>query len=427
MRLLRSAAAAAAAILFAGCASTPPATEGEAPVAPPPGEAEAAAEPAPAAPAPAPEEAPAPAPAPSPAPKGKPWRFSYTAGSQLAKADGVLLYLGRAAAFDRKTRKAGPSELDRKSTVAPLLQARNKPLVSGRPLRVCLDPGHGGQDAGARSADGRTLEKTIALDIAQRVARLLRKDGVEVFFTRPDDRTFLPLPDRPALARAKKADLFVSVHLNANASASARGVETYVFPARGMESTSFDASRGASDESRQWWPGNGNDWGNVQLGFCIQRRLVAASGLPDRGLRRARFVVVREARVPAALVECGFLTNPRDLALLRSENGREKIARGIYEGIFDFAYGTMEPGLPAHVPGPPVVVRAAPASAAAPAAPAPPGEPAAPAPREMLEFVPSAVAPWTPPPPAAPASVPGEDPATAAARAAALRAAGLLD
>ena len=420
MRAFRSVFAAAAAILLAGCASTPPASESEPPVVPPPGEAQAAATPVPEEGPETPPEAPAPAPAPPPAPKGKPWHVSYTAGSQLAKADGVLVYLGRPAAADRKTRKAGPSELDRKSTVAPLLQARNRPLVSGRPLRVCLDPGHGGQDAGACSADGRTAEKTLALDIAQRVARMLRKDGVDVFLTRPDDRTFLPLPDRPAFARAKTADLFVSVHLNANASAAARGAETYVFPARGMESTSFDVSRGASDESKQWWPGNGNDWGNVQLGFCIQRRLVAASGLPDRGLRRARFVVVREARMPAALVECGFLTNSRDLAVLRSESGREKIARGIYEGIFDFAWGTMEPGLPAHVPGPPVVAVAAPDAAAA----------APDAPREAVEFVPTPFAPWTPPPRAAPAvpePAPGEDPATAAAREAALRSAGLLD
>ncbi|MBQ3809460.1 MAG: N-acetylmuramoyl-L-alanine amidase, partial [Kiritimatiellae bacterium] len=364
-------------------------------------------------PPPAPD-APAPKPAAS-APKAKPWQFSYTAGSQAAKADGVLVYLGRPAVADRRTRKAGPSDLDRKSTVAPLLQARSKPLVEGRPLRVCLDPGHGGQDAGAASADGRTVEKAIALDIAQRVARMLRKDGVEVTLTRPDNRTFLPLPDRPALARAKQADLFVSIHLNANASSGPRGVETYVFPARGMESTSYEG-RGASDESKQWWPGNGSDWGNVQLGFCIQRRLAAASGLPDRGLRRARFVVVREARMPAALVECGFLTNARDLAVLRGENGRENIARGIYEGIFDFAWGTMAPGLPAHKPGPPVVEVVSPASA-----PAPPVERTG-----ALEFVPSPVAPWTPPKPAVPADDPSDDPATSAARKAALRAAGLI-
>ena len=413
MRFFRSAIAAAAATLLAGCASPPPADEAEPFVAPPPNEPQASAEPAP----PAAPEAPAPKPAAA-APKAKPWQFSYTAGSQAAKADGVLVYLGRPAVADRKTRKAGPSDLDRKATVAPLLQARSKPLVEGRPLRVCLDPGHGGQDAGAASADGRTVEKAIALDIAQRVARMLRKDGVEVTLTRPDNRTFLPLPDRPALARAKKADLFVSIHLNANPSSGPRGVETYVFPARGMESTSYEG-KGASDESKQWWPGNGSDWGNVQLGFCIQRRLAAASGLPDRGLRRARFVVVREARMPAALVECGFLTNGRDLAVLRGENGRENIARGIYEGIFDFAWGTMAPGLPAHKPGPPVV-EVVPPPASAPQ-PAPPVERAG-----SLEFVPSPVAPWTPPKPAVPADDPSDDPATAAARKAALRAAGLI-
>ena len=417
MRFLRPALSALAAILFAGCASTPPPAgddaSAEPPVAPPPDEVEAAAPPPP------PDAGTKPAAQPvAAAAKAKPWQISYTAGSQLATADGVLLYLGQPARADRKTRKAGPSDLDRKATIAPLLQARTKPLVSDRPLRVCLDPGHGGQDTGAASADGRTIEKALALDIAQRVARMLRKDGVEVTLTRPDNRTFVPLPDRPALARAKKADLFVSIHLNANTSSGPRGVETYVFPARGMESTSYDG-KGASADSKQWWPGNGSDWGNVQLGFCIQRRLAAASGLPDRGLRRARFVVMREARVPAALVECGFLTNPRDLAVLRSENGRESIARGIYEGVFDFAYGTMAPGLPAHKPGPPIV-EIVPTAAPPPAA-APPPERAG-----SLEFVPAPVPPWTPPKAVVPEGTPGEDPATAEARKAALRAAGLL-
>ena len=407
MRVPFSVFAATAALLLAGCASAPPPTEGDAVF--------------PAPPAPMPEPPPsavpaatnAPAAKPAPAPKPEPWTFSFKNGSQAARADGVLVYLGRPAKTDWKQRKAVPSDLDRKSTIAPLEQARSQPLASGRPIRVCLDPGHGGQDAGALSRDGRTVEKTLSLDIARRVARMLRQDGFEVSFTRPDDRTFVPLPDRPALARAKNADLFVSIHLNANTSTAPRGVETYVFPARGMESTTWDLARGASDESKQWWPGNGADWGNVQLGFCIQRRLVAASGLPDRGLRRARFVVIREARVPAALVECGFLTNPRDLAVLRSEKGRENVARGIYEGIFDFAYGTMAPGLPPHKPGPPVTeIVAAP--------------PAAEARAGAIEFVASPVPPWKPPKPAPPAPAPGESPETAAARAAALRAAGLL-
>lgn len=402
---------AVAASLLAGCASAPPATEGDAVFPAPEREISIPLpEPEPAAATNAPPAAAAPAPAP--APKPKPWQFSFKNGSQEARADGVLVYLGQPAKTDWKQRKAVPSELDRKATVAPLRQARTTPIAQDRPIRVCLDPGHGGPDAGALSKDGRTVEKTLALDIARRVARMLRQDGFEVSFTRPDDRTFVPLPDRPALARAKNADLFVSIHLNANAASSPRGVETYVFPARGMESTSWDLSKGASDDSKQWWPGNGADWGNVQLGFCIQRRLAAASGLPDRGLRRARFIVVREARVPAALVECGFLTNPADLAVLRSENGREKIARGIYEGIFDFAYGTMAPGLPPHKPGPPVTEIV----------------PAAADPRAgSLEFVAAPVAPWTPPaPPPLPPADPGENPATAAARAAALRAAGLL-
>ncbi len=288
--------------------------------------------------------------APKP-PTPKPWKVELKPGSSSALFDGVRVFLCHPA-IPRKVAKGGAvaSPLDQRLTVAAITRARATPLVNGRALRVCLDPGHGGEDSGALSRDGKTLEKTVVLDLARRLKRLLEADGCEVLMTRESDRSYPTLNARVARASRWKADLFVSLHLNANEKNDPRGVETYATAPKGSESTSWT---GASPrpESNVATPGNAHDVGNAQLGFCIQRRLVAASGLPDRGLRRARYIVLRDAMMPAVLVECGFVTNERDLAVLRSSAGRGKIARGIYEGICDFALGTMAPGLPAHVSG----------------------------------------------------------------------------
>lgn len=355
----------------AGCFSAAPAEAVPAPRTPPP----AATNAPPAAPA-----APAPEPAPVKMPEPKPWSVSYTKDSARAIVDGVTVFLGKPSQPNTKTGVLQPSALDRRYTLAPLQRGRTTPLTTSRPIRICLDAGHGGQDVGASSPDGRTHEKTITLDIARRVERLLRKDGFEVLLTRRDNQTTQQLAERPFKAYRWRADAFVSIHLNSSPATSARGVETYVLPALGMESSSYHENK-PSKESTLKYPGNASDVGNVQLGFAIQRRLLGATGLEDRGLRRARFVVLREASMPAALVECAFLTASKDLAFLRSEAGRDKIARGIYEGIADWAYGTFAPGLPPHQPGtfgkrffpktPPAYTAAAPAPAPQGAAKAP--------------------------------------------------------
>ena len=392
-----------AALLVAGCATPPPAEEGPE-EALPPAEAEG--------PEKAPEEGPAEEPAtPPPAAEPRPWVVKLDHGHALAIVDGVRVYLDAPAKQARRAKEPAASWLDRKATLGPLLDARSKPLVRGRPFRICLDPGHGGSDPGARSGDGRTVEAALTLDVADRVRRLLEADGFEVVPTRRDGATDQTLEERAAKARRGKADAFVSIHFNTNpGSASARGLETYVFPARGMESTSYSGRR-PSPESSVAWRGLAGNEGSVQLGFCIHRRLLAATRLPDRGLRRARWIVLREATVPAVLVECGFLTSAKDLAYLRTEAGRAALARGLYEGICDFAFGTMAPGLPARTPenasAPP------PASATDPATPLrrPP----------TVDFVRDETlrGPRTDLP------APPDDPATRGAREAALRAAGL--
>ncbi len=415
----------ASAAALAGCATTQGPEEGEggsgAVPAAESADAPAAAVPAPAAAAavsqpanaPAPASQPTNAPAALPAPKPKPWKCDYSAGRTLAKLDGVSVYLAKPAVSDWKRKSVSPAPLDAKLTVAPLVSARSTPLVSGRPMRVCLDPGHGGTDSGAVSKDGKTAEKTVALDIAKRVAKKLRADGFEVLLTRTDDETALELSERVEKSYRWRADAFVSIHLNSESRTGARGIETYAFPAMGMESTAHAGK--ATVESKTKFHGNGHDVGNVQLAYCIQRRLVRAAGTKteDRGFRRARWIVLRDARAPATLVECGFVSSPSDLAWLRTESGRETVARGIYEGICDFAFGTMAPGLPARTPPP--ARPAAPARTAQPAAAAQPAAPSA-AGASSMERV-------SAPPPERPLD---KDPSVRAAREAALRAAGLL-
>lgn len=417
--VFRRAGAALLGLLFAGCATVDETTVVAAPETPVVAETP---------PAPETNRVETAAPAIPPPPKGGPWVATYKAGSVLATVDGVTVYLADPAKGNWKTKKVSPTDRDQRKTIDPLFHARTTPLVpNGRKFRVCLDPGHGGDDPGALSKDRWTKEKTLTLDIANRVKRMLEEDGsFEVLTTRTSDRSTLVLSERPLRAFRWKADAFVSIHLNANPSPSAHGIETYVVPSLYMESTGYAGAQ-PRPESKLLYPGNAQDEGNMQLGFCIQRRLLRSTRKADRGLRRARFVVLREACCPAALVECGFITSPGDLSFLRTESGREKIARGIYEGICDFAFGTMAPGLPA---------RSVPAKGAAPV-------PATPTENTPAEFVfgslrptpnrpisqtdpapPSSAAPLEAPVPAPPGQP--LDPATAAAREAAARAAGLI-
>ncbi len=405
-----------AVVFAAGCASGP--SEKSVDAAPSDVVAVAAtnviAVPPPVAPEPVPPVA---APEPVPAPKPKPWTIQYEAGHQLAKFDGINVYLGKPAESNWKSRKAFPSAVDKKTTVSPLVSGRSAPLATARPMRICLDPGHGGVDSGALSKDAATAERDVTLDIAMRVKRLLEKDGsFVVMLTRGDNKTDQLLPQRPSKAKNFNADAFISIHLNANASSVPHGIETYLCPAYGTESTGY-AKKKASAESKLIYPGNAHDGGNMQLAFCIQRRLIRETKKEDRGVKRARFVVLREAEMPAALVECGFISNASDLAYLRSESGRDKIARGIYDGICDFCFGTIAPGLPARSS----VIAAGPAPHA-PSAGAPAQTPAAaPAQTGPVEFVPSAERI------VAPSFIEGAVPVSSpGVRDAALRAAGLV-
>lgn len=199
------------------------------------------------------------------------------------------------------------------------------------PVRtVMLDPGHGGRDHGAEGAIGR--EKVLTLDLAKRVQRLLEAAGLKVIPTRTIDEN-VSLDERVALTNRKNADLFVSLHFNSGG--NAQGIETYCVPPAGAASTGNPFRRffGGGDDK---CAANQFDEKNVWLAHCCQRSLLHITGANDRGVRRARYVVIRDVACPAILIESGFLSNPVEEQRLISSDYRDKLAKGIAEGILEY-------------------------------------------------------------------------------------------
>jgi N-acetylmuramoyl-L-alanine amidase len=223
------------------------------------------------------------------------------------------------------------AEVDQRDIVDPLL-APAAHLKNHKCELVVLDPGHGGSDPGAVSPSGQ-MEKSLALDIARRVSDILRANNISVELTRDSDKD-LQLGYRPRIAQNRAADIFVSIHLNAADNRAACGIETFRLTAPGFPSVE-DASEAQFDSAS--YNGNGCNGANTILGYHIQKALLNVTGRPDRGLRHARFAVLKDAACPAVLVECGFLSNSEEERLLASPEYRAKLALGIADGIMRYS------------------------------------------------------------------------------------------
>lgn len=222
------------------------------------------------------------------------------------------------------------AEADRLSLVDPVL----KPAVHlvGRGSRVVVvDPGHGGEDDGTRGPPG-VLEKDLALAVSRLLVSQLAAVDTVVLLTRESDTT-VSLEERTRFAAAKDAHLLLSVHFNSAPNPDAAGVETYLLPRAGQRSTS-DQGTGPADAGE--YAGNRHDGANAFLAYSVHRRLVNTLRAPDRGVRRARFAVLREAPCPAVLIECGFLSNAAEEARIRSPYYQQAIAGAIAAGTRDY-------------------------------------------------------------------------------------------
>ena len=177
------------------------------------------------------------------------------------------------------------------------------------------------------------MEKTFALDVSKRLGAILSSQGFEIVFTREDD-TYLSLAERAIATNAAKADLFISVHFNAAGRSAVNGVETYTMTPRHQRSTS-SVQPDPSDHTDE--PGNAFDAWNTVLGFSMHRALLQKLGASDRGLKRARFAVLRLAECPGVLVEAGYLSNESEARKIATEDYRAEIAEGLANGITAYA------------------------------------------------------------------------------------------
>ena len=209
---------------------------------------------------------------------------------------------------------------------------------------VILDPGHGGQDNGALSAYGN--EKTYTLDVANRARMMLLAAGLKVFMTRSTD-TFIPLEDRAQLANHYPNGIFVAIHFNSGGAGT--GIETYTLAPRGVPSMMADGPR-ISD--LQPCPGNVCDAENIALATAMHASLVVRSRMYDRGIKRARFVVIRDVTIPGVLIEGGFLSNNYDAKLIATPEYRQQLAVCIFQAVASYrsAVGPQTPQLVSRAP-----------------------------------------------------------------------------
>jgi N-acetylmuramoyl-L-alanine amidase len=222
------------------------------------------------------------------------------------------------------------AQLDLQTTFQPILSPpRNQP---GTKIKmVCLDPGHGGKDPGYRV--GANQEKKYALLLAQEVGQQLVRAGFRVFFTRSTD-TFVELPTRPEMAKRRGADVLLSLHFNsADASRdSVRGAEVYCLTPAGASSTNARGEGGGAGPCA----GNRCNDKNMFLAYQLQKAVTRSLGVEDRGVRRARFAVLRDAVMPATLIEAGFMSHPAEGRKIFSAAYRQKLARAIVGGLLAY-------------------------------------------------------------------------------------------
>lgn len=256
-------------------------------------------------------------------------RVEATLHQRQAKINGTNVWLALPVAEAKE--RFYISQLDYERTLLPLLKPENFTLSKNRLRHIVLDPGHGGKDTGAQNKALRVNEKTFTLDVAERVKQQLEALGYRVTLTRREDR-FVELRERPRLANALHADLFVSIHFN-SAEPAIRGIETYCYTPQGAPSSSRAE---AVKSDREFQPGNQNDVSNLVAAYEVQKALVSTLRSPDRAVRRARFAVLEDLNCPGILVEGGYISSPSEGARLSSALYRQQVAQGIVQGIRNY-------------------------------------------------------------------------------------------
>jgi len=211
-------------------------------------------------------------------------------------------------------------------------------------MTIVIDPGHGGKDPGAIGRSG-LQEKDVVLDIGKRLKKLLEHQGQKVIMTRSDD-TFIPLSERTQLANSRNADLFVSIHANANPKRSTKGVQVYLLGKASDAEARATASRENGDDDSQLTDLD-RIFNDMALDFRINHSISLAYqthdaflrtvgkqySVVDLGVKRAPFYVLMKSTMPGILAEVSFISNPQEEARLKRASYRQSIAEALARGI----------------------------------------------------------------------------------------------
>jgi N-acetylmuramoyl-L-alanine amidase len=220
------------------------------------------------------------------------------------------------------------SRRDAEQLLSPILRPARTPVP--RLKTIVIDAGHGGHDPGNQNSRLKLQEKRMTLDVAKRLERLLRAAGYRVVQTRKSDR-YVDYDDRTALIAKSRADLFISIHFNGFTDRAVAGTETYILTPR------YQRSSPQAERDRKMvttaYPGNRHDHWNTLLGYHMHRQLVERLDRHDRGLKRFRYRVLRNATCPAVLVEAAFLSNDTEGRQVATPAYRQKIAAAIAAGV----------------------------------------------------------------------------------------------
>lgn len=222
---------------------------------------------------------------------------------------------------------------------------------------LVIDAGHGGHDAGALGSFSK--EKNINLNVALAFGRYVERNcsDVKVVYTRKSD-TFIPLHTRADIANKAKADLFISIHTNALPKGKiSRGLETYTLGmARAGENLDIAKRENSvilvekdyKERYHGFDPNSSESYiifelmqdqymqQSVELAKLVQKKVCAIANRPNKGVKQAGFLVLRETSMPSCLIELGFITTPDEERLLNSSNGIDAIARGIYQAFIEY-------------------------------------------------------------------------------------------
>lgn len=232
---------------------------------------------------------------------------------------------------------------------------------------VVIDPGHGGKDPGCISSNRKHYEKNITLSVALKLGALIKKEfpGVKVIYTRTTDK-YVDLSERAAIANRNKADLFISIHVNATKSTQARGTETFVmgthkndanFEVCKMENSVITIEDDYEHKYQGFDPSSAESYIIFSLlqNTHLEQSLMFAQQIQteykkgpiyvNRGVKQGGLLVLWKTTMPAVLTELGFMSNPKDLSVLVSSHGQNSLANRLFSAFKLFKQEYEEGGV----------------------------------------------------------------------------------